>query len=72
MKESKEINAKPFDHFLHPFVFVLKEGLGIHNDKDFLDYQLLLLQVDQTDIIRSPAYYRTKKTSSPIVQLLKK
>ncbi len=40
MKESQQ---KPFDHFLHPYIFVLKEGKEINSD--FLDYSLLLLQV---------------------------
>lgn len=66
----KESDAKQNDHFLHPYVFVLKEGHGIQ--KDFLDYSLLLLQVGQADILPSPAYYKTRKSSNPVVQLLKK
>ncbi|MFI5344319.1 MAG: hypothetical protein ACHQUC_08885 [Chlamydiales bacterium] len=66
----KETNAKPFDHFIHPYVFVLKEGRQIH--RNFLDYSLLLLQVGQADTLRSPIHYQSQKTSSPAVQLLKK
>lgn len=66
----KESNAKPFDHFLHPFVFVLKEGREIHTD--FLDYSLLLLQVGQADVLPSPQFYQNHKASNPIIQLLKK
>jgi len=66
MKESD----KPFEHFLHPYVFILKEGLEIHND--FLDYSLLLLHVGQADVLPSPKYYRGNRASNPNVQLLKK
>jgi hypothetical protein len=48
----KDSRSKPFEHFLHPYIFVLKEGNEIH--KDFLDYSLLLLQVGQADILPSP------------------
>jgi len=48
----KESRTKPYEHFLHPYIFVLKEGKEIH--KDFLDYSLLLLQVGQADILPSP------------------
>lgn len=48
----KDFQSKPFDHFLHPYVFVLKEGKEIQ--QDFLDYSLLLLQVGQADILPSP------------------
>jgi len=67
MKES----SKPFEHFLHPYVFILKEGLEIQND--FLDYSLLLLQVGKPDTLYAPKHYRNKnKPSNPNVQLLKK
>lgn len=48
----KDTRPRPYEHFLHPYVFVLKEGAEIH--KDFLDYSLLLLQMGQGDILRSP------------------
>lgn len=48
----KESRPRPFEHFIHPYVFVLKEGNEIQDD--FLDYSLLLLQVGQADILRSP------------------
>lgn len=48
----KDSRAKTFDDFLHPYVFVLKEGSEIH--KNFLDYSLLLLQVGQADTLPSP------------------
>lgn len=66
----KENPSKPFEHFLHPYVFVLKEGQEIH--QDYLDYSLLLLLVGQADILPSPQHYKGKKSSTPIVQLLKK
>lgn len=65
MKQSSQ--AKPFDYFLHPYVFVLKEGQEIH--KDFLDYSLLLLQVGQVDILPSPS---TRQKIYPILQLKRK
>lgn len=56
----KESNSKRHDHFLHPYIFVLKEGEGIQ--KDFLDYRLLLLQVGQPDVLSSP----NKVKSTPL------
>lgn len=64
----KEAQPKPFEHFLHPYVFILKEGQEINTD--FLDYSLLLLQVGQIDILPSPQ--KSQKISNPLVQLLKK
>jgi hypothetical protein len=65
----KESQTKPYDQFLHPFVFILKEGKEIQND--FLDYSLLLLQVNLTDVIPSPGRRRAK-SSTHETQLLKK
>lgn len=48
----KESRPKPFEHFLHPYVFVLKEGKEIN--QNFLDYSLLLLQVGIPDVLPSP------------------
>lgn len=64
----KESRSKPFEHLLHPYVFVLKEGKEIH--KDFLDYSLLLLQVGQADILPSP--HHSKQFAYPAIQLIKK
>lgn len=64
----KESRPKPFEHFLHPYVFVLKEGNEIH--KDFLDYSLLLLQVGQADILPSPR--NSKLISATTFQLFKR
>lgn len=64
----KESRSKPFDHFLHPYIFVLKEGKEIH--KDFLDYSLLLLQVGQADILPSP--HNSKPLPPTAIQLLKR
>jgi hypothetical protein len=65
MKESRQ---KPYDHFLKPYVFVLKEGQEIH--KDFLDYSLLLLQVGQADILPSP--HNLKPLPLTSIQLVKR
>ena len=64
----KESRSKPFDHFLHPYIFVLKEGKEIH--QDFLDYSLLLLQVGQADILPSPNHSKT--ISAANIQFLKR
>lgn len=64
----KEPRSKPFDHFLHPYVFVLKEGKEI--DENFLDYSLLLLQVGQADILPSPQ--NSKPFLPTTIQFLKK
>ena len=64
----KESRSKPFDHFLHPYIFVLKEGKEIH--QDFLDYSLLLLQVGHADILPSPN--NSKTISAANIQFLKR
>lgn len=48
----KQARPRPYENFIHPYIFVLKEGNEIH--KDFLDYSLLMLQVGQADILPSP------------------
>lgn len=63
----KESRPKPFEHFIHPYIFVLKEGHAIKSD--FLDYSLLLLQVGQPDILPSPQH---QKPLLPTVQFLKR
>lgn len=63
----KEVRSKPFEHILHPFIFILKEGTEIQ--EDFLDYSLLLLQVSQAETLRSP---QNGNSSTPIIQLLKR
>lgn len=40
---------------LHPYLFALKEGKSIN--KNFLDYSLMLIQVHNPEIIRSPKSY---------------
>lgn len=64
----KDFQTKPFDHFLHPYVFVLKEGQEIN--QNFLDYSLLLLQVGQADILPSP--HNLKSISATTIQLIKR
>lgn len=66
----KESRTKPYDHFLHPYVFVLKEGKEIQND--FLDYSLLLLQVGQADILPSPKKSLKSLPLTTTLQYLKK
>lgn len=57
------------DNFLYPIVFVLKEGEAIQ--KNFLDYSLMLLQMGQGDILRSPLNLKRLPSNSN-TQLLKK
>ncbi len=64
----KDSRPKPYEHFLHPYIFVLKEGREINHN--FLDYSLLLLQVGQADIIHSPN--SLKSLPSLTIQLVKK
>lgn len=62
----KESRPKPFDHFLHPYIFVLKEGPEIQSN--FLNYSLLLLQVGQADILHSPQNSKARTS----IQLFKR
>lgn len=48
----KQFQPKPLNPFLHPYIFVLKEGTEFQ--QNCLDYSLLLLQVGQPDTLRSP------------------
>jgi len=64
----KDTQTKTFDHFLHPYLFVLKEGNEIHDD--FLDYSLLLLQVGQPDVLPSPQNLKSVPTVT--LQLLRR
>lgn len=40
---------------LHPYLFALKEGKKIR--KDFLDYSLLMIHIQNTEIFKSPTPY---------------
>ena len=64
----KNFPSKPFDHFLHPYIFVLKEGQEIQ--KDFLDYSLLLLQVGRADVLPSPHHLKSIPATS--IQMIKR
>lgn len=66
MKESK---PKQQENWLHPYIFLLKEGNAIH--KNFLDYSLLLLQVGKPDILYSPDR-QLKSQTYPLVNLIRK
>ncbi len=65
----KQDSRSNYDNFLHPVVFVLKEGEAIK--KNYLDYSLLLLQMGQGDVLKSPPK-PSQNPSNPAVQLLKK
>jgi len=47
---------KDLQNILHPYIFVLKEGEGIHND--LLDYTLMMLNVSPPETIYSPGSER--------------
>lgn len=42
--------SNPLTTILHPYVFVLKEGGTIK--KNFLDYSLMMLLVNSTEVLR--------------------
>lgn len=42
---------------LHPYLFVLREGLDIQ--ADYLDYSLLMLHVSPPEVIQSPGSVKT-------------
>lgn len=64
----KDNRTKPHQHFIHPYIFILKEGHEIQ--KDFLDYSLQLLQVGQPDILYSPR--NNKYRVMPPIQFYRK
>lgn len=43
----------PLKSILHPYIFVLKEGLKIK--KDFLDYSLMMLFIHSRETLPSPS-----------------
>lgn len=49
----------PLKSSLCPYLFALKEGKKINHD--YLDYSLMLIQVHNSEIIRAPSYYYSKK-----------
>lgn len=51
MNEQTDPN-KDLQSILHPYLFVLKEGVDIEND--YLDYSLLMLHVSSPEVIHSP------------------
>lgn len=51
MKEHSD-SSKDLHAILHPYLFVLKEGVDI--DNNFLDYSLLMLHVSAPEVIHSP------------------
>ena len=64
-------SSRSHQQFLHPYLFILKEGNNIQSD--FLDYSLLLLQMSRPEILHTPHHYlRKEKVSNPLFQLLKK
>lgn len=60
----KNLSSKASDHFLHPYVFLLKEGNQIKDN--YLDYSLLMLQIGQLAILPSP---HRAKNYRPIIHV---
>lgn len=50
-------SSRDLHAIVHPYLFVLKEGLDIQ--ADFLDYSLLMLRVSPPEVIHSPGSRRT-------------
>ncbi len=46
-----------------PYLFALKEGKEIQ--KDFMDYSLMLIQVHNSEVMRSPVYYQKINLENP-------
>jgi len=66
---------KQLDAFLHPYLFVLKEGKGFK--ENMLDYSLLMLHVRCHEIIKTPKQLSTtiqtnSKNSNPIKEITPK
>lgn len=63
-------SEKPLALICHPYLFALKEGRDISGD--LLDYNLLLLQRNCSEVIKSPKIpnlrFRVKKPSLPLPQ----
>lgn len=57
-----KLNEQLKNH-LHPFAFALKEGKKIQHD--FLDYTLMLIQVYNNEVMRSPSHYQ--KSEAPLL-----
>ena len=60
-------SKKNLQLILHPYVFVLKEGIEIKDN--FLDYSLMILQVTSPETIKSPQRSLSPLPSLPIMQL---
>lgn len=52
-------------HIFYPWAFVLKEG---EMNENRLDYSLMLLQIGQTEIVKSPKFWTPPKTSKREVE----
>lgn len=52
---AQKLNEQLKNH-LHPFAFALKEGKKIN--QNFLDYTLMLIQIHNNEVMRSPSHYQ--------------
>lgn len=57
-------NSRGLKNLVQPYVFVLKEGTEIK--EDYMDYSLLMLQVNCHETLRSP---KPSRTFPPAVRL---
>jgi hypothetical protein len=55
---------KQANHFLNPYIFILKEGKQIQ--ENYLDYSLLLLKIGQVTVLPSP---HRAKNYRPLIQV---
>lgn len=55
----------PLKTFLHPYIFVLKEGRAIK--RDYLDYSLMMLFIHSSERIASPETDENELLCDPIV-----
>lgn len=73
MVNSKAQNSNQLTIICHPYLFALKEGSKIK--QDMMDYSLLLLQRNCSEVIKSPEAQQPKMTivdSIPLFVMNKK
>lgn len=67
---SKSKYETPLTLICHPYLFALKEGLGI--SQNMMDYHLLLLQKNCSEVLRSPIMERFQiKPNEPLHKSIK-
>lgn len=54
---------KDFKQLLHPYAFILKEGLEIQ--EDLLDYSLVMLHINCREVIKTPSKKAPSRKAKP-------